>query len=272
MATDLARMVQDCVAVLPSGAEVTFLDIKGTNDSLHERFLDRQDRIISKVLMQQTLTAEMEGKNNSQAAAATHLDVADGLASADRALVVDAFNEIAWLYTQVNVGGSTWAPEWKFAEAEDLNAKADLDKKLYAIGVRFTARHFTEKYGLQESEFSLASASEKPTQDDLLSEAEAGNFAAPNNIQEEQTPALQAQEILDQAILKILPKALAANEQFINQLEAAVKDAESFDAIFLALADLLSEQTENDELEEILAEAMTAAAGFGATAVHEESL
>ena len=85
MAASMARMVQDCVAVVPAGAEVDFLAMTGGQDTMHERFLARQDKAISKLLMGQTLTVEMEGRNNSQAAATTHEDVAEGLADADKA-------------------------------------------------------------------------------------------------------------------------------------------------------------------------------------------
>lgn len=86
MAADLARMVQDAVAVIPHGAKVQLLASGQTQNSLHETFLSRQDRAISKILMGQTLTVEMEGKN-SQAAAETHKDVADDLADADKSMV-----------------------------------------------------------------------------------------------------------------------------------------------------------------------------------------
>ena len=107
MAADLARMVQDAVAVIPQGAKVQFLTAGQTQNALHEAYLSRQDRAISKILMGQTLTVEMEGKN-SQAAAETHKDVADDLADADKAMVTDAWNEIAWLYAQVNAGAGIW--------------------------------------------------------------------------------------------------------------------------------------------------------------------
>lgn len=170
MAGDLARMVQDCVAVIPAGAEVNFLTAGQTQGDLHERFLERQDRAISKIIMGQTLTAEMQGAN-SLAAAETHKDVADDLADADKAMVADAWNEIAWIYAQVNAGAGVLAPLAAYEEPEDLSTRAELDKKLFDIGVTFTAEHFTNKYGLKESKFTL--------QQSASPAVPAANFAAP---------------------------------------------------------------------------------------------
>lgn len=268
MATDLAKMVQDCVAVIPSTAEVEFLSIDSAQSDLHEAFLARQDRAISKLLMGQTLTVEMEGKNNSQAAATTHGEVAEGLAHADKAMVADTFNELAWIYAQTNSpearAGAIRAPLFAYEEPEDLNARADLDKKLCEMGVVFTNKHFEENYNLSKGEFTLASAS-VPTP---YLPAAPTSFAAP-------APSLmlaeQAQGILDTSLDMLLPDVREANAQFVSQVEKAVANAESFDDMQLALVELLAPRMAPSALEDILARTMTAAAGFGATAVQGET-
>jgi hypothetical protein len=45
-------------------------------------------------------------------------------------MVVDAFNEIAWLYTQVNAGQGVFSPVFAYEEPEDLLSKAELGEKL----------------------------------------------------------------------------------------------------------------------------------------------
>lgn len=155
IAVNLARMVEDAVAVIPQGAEVQLISPSGQETNMHESFLSRQDRSISKILMGQTLTVEMEGKNNSQAAASTHQDVATGIAESDKAMVCDAMNEIAWIYTMLNAGESVLAPVFSYQEPKDLQERATLDKELFGLGVRFTHNHFMEEYGLKEDEFTL---------------------------------------------------------------------------------------------------------------------
>lgn len=283
MAADLARMVQDCAAVIPQGAQVQLLTPTGGQDATHERFLSRQDKAISKVLMGQTLTVEMEGKNNSQAAATTHEDVAEGLADSDKAMVADAMNEIAWLYTQVNMGPHVFAPVFSYEEPEDLSARADLDKKLCDIGVVFTEEHFTENYNLKPSEFTLHQTTSDRSGGGMMFRSQAPkpalsldgslSFAsADGNKEGLPVPlAFKAQENLDAAMDKLLPQAIKANEVFVTQLEKAVKSAKSVDDLNLALAELLAPKMTPSALESLLASSMTAAAGFGATAVQAEA-
>ena len=250
------QVVQDAVAVIPHGANVKLESAGQTQGALHEDFLARQDRAISKILMGQTLTVEMEGAN-SLAAAETHRSVAEDLADADKAMVVDAWNEIAWLYAQVNAGPGVLAPLAAYDEPEDLNTRADLDKKLVEIGVRFTAEHFKENYGLKESEFTV----DAPQPEGIA------NFTAPSG---RKPLAEKAQATLDTAIAKMLPGALKASAEFVTRVENAVRKAASYDDMQDALVELLAPSMTPDALESFLARAMTAAAGYGATAVAAE--
>ncbi|MDR2605636.1 MAG: DUF935 domain-containing protein [Desulfovibrio sp.] len=304
MAASMARMVRDCVAVIPAGSEVEFLAPGNTQHTLHEQFIARQDKAISKLLMGQTLTVEMEGRNNSQAAATTHEDVAEGLAASDKAMVADAMNEIAWLYARVNAGPDVLAPLFAFEEPEDLVGRADLDKKLYDMDVEFLPQHFEENYNLKPDEFAMRAKPAAPDPDPDADgeegepdperdpkekpdgpEEEADNeekdkagkekkgekpasFASAPGRKTEPAPSLaeDAQERLDAVVKRLLPDALKANGEFVTRLENAIKDAESFDAAELALVELLAPRTSPSALEDLLARAMTAAAGFGATA------
>jgi phage gp29-like protein len=255
-------MVRDCVAAIPAGSEVQLLSTANTSELLHERFIARQDKAISKLLMGQTLTAEMEGRNNSLAAAETHLDVAEGLADSDKAMVADTMNEIAWLYTQVNAGRHVFAPIFAYEEPQDLLAQADLDKKLYDMGLDWLPEHFQNTYNVKPSEFTMRP---RPEQGD----AAPFQFKAPGG-----SPAWLAEEgqdRLDAAIKKIMPDALKASAEFVAQLENTVRSAKSRSELELRLADLLVSHTSPTELESLLARTMTAAAGLGAVAVRAEA-
>ena len=268
MAGDLARMVQDCVAVVPYGSEVQLLTAGGGGqDLLHERFIARQDKAISKLLMGQTLTVEMEGRNNSQAAATTHEDVAEGLADSDKAMVSDAMNEIAWLYAQVNVGPKEFAPIFSFEEPEDLVSRADLDLKLHNLGVRFTKEHFAENYNLKDSEFDI----QQTAQPGAFSPTEFAAEPGRETKVDAGPVAERAQDGLDKAFAKLLPEAVKANDAFVRKLENAVFKAESFDAMQLALADLLAPSMDAGPLEELLTRVMLAAGGYGAASVRVEA-
>ena len=152
-----------------------------------------------------------------------------------------------------------FAPLADYDEPEDLNTRADLDKKLTEIGVRFTAEHFTTNYGLKESEFAVEAP---PTRGGIA------DFAAPSG--RRATAAEKAQANLDAAIVKMLPGALRAGAAFVTQVEDAIRAAKSYEDLEEGLAALLSPVMAPDALESFLARALTAAAGFGAAAVQAE--
>lgn len=265
MAQNLSRMVQDAVAVIPHGSNVKLESAGQTQGEIHEKFLSRQDKAISKILMGQTLTVEMEGKN-SQAAAQTHQEVAESLADSDKAMVCDAWNEIAWLYCQVNAAPGTLAPVAAYDEPDDLNSQADLDRKLTEIGVQFMEEHFTEVYGLKKGEFTVASA-DASSQEGSMFTAPANKMRMTNNARF----AAKAQATLDKAIIKMLPEALQASSDFVASVEAAIHKAGSFDELQDLLVELAAPAMTPRGLEKFLACAMTAAAGYGALAVQAEA-
>ncbi|WP_302786082.1 phage portal protein family protein [Bilophila wadsworthia] len=292
----LSRMVQDCVAVMPAGSDVKFLSAGTTQAQLHEDFLARQDRAISKVLMGQTLTIETDGKN-SLAATEAHKGVADDIAEADKAMVADVFNEICWVYARVNVGPDVLAPLFSYEEPEDLLSKADLDLKLKSMGVKWLRPHLEGDYGLKSDEFDLegegtpvdelAADKLQPNEkkdkekDDSAEDAEDAedekgkddgkkkgpDFAAPDDF----ASAEDAQARLDKAIDALLPEALKASAEFCSQVENAVESAKSFDELQLALADLLTGKVEDDDLAKLMERSMVMAAGFGAAAGKEDA-
>ena len=157
MAADLSAMVQDAVAVIPATAEVTLVESKGKAGSQFEEYLQRWDKAISKVLMGQTLTSEMDGQG-SRAASETHYTVADDMSEADQAMIEAAMNDLALIYRDINAE-TVEAPVFGYNEPEDSQAQADLDVKLYSMGVRFTRAHVERRFGLQPDEFTLAESS-----------------------------------------------------------------------------------------------------------------
>lgn len=294
----LSRMVQDCVAVMPAGSDVKFLTAGTTQAQLHEDFLARQDRAISKVLMGQTLTIETDGKN-SLAATEAHKGVADDIADADRAMVADTFNEICWVYARQNVGPDVLAPLFSYEEPQDLLSKADLDLKLKSMGAKWLRPHLEGDYGLKPDEFELEgegapideiaaekadkkkqdTSGEEPDEDkDDPAEGEEEDdgskkkgkgpeFAASDGF----ANAEDAQARLDKAIDALLPDALKASAEFCSQVENAVESAKSFDELQLALADLLAGKVEDDDLAKMMERSMVMAAGFGAAAGKEDA-
>lgn len=280
MAANLARMVQDCVAVIPAGADVKLLSSGTAQGQLHEDFLARQDRAISKVLMGQTLTIETDGKN-SLAATEAHKGVADDIADSDKAMVADVFNEISWLYARLNAEESVLAPLFSYEEPEDLNSRADLDAKLKGMGLKWLRPHFENDYGLKPDEFELEGegepvaappSSETPKPDAAEDgepekpEEEKADFAAPSG----RPLAEEAQARLDAALDRHLPDVLKAHPDFWGKVRQAAGRVETFEDFELVLADMLSSRMEPTAFASLLESCMAQAAGYGAAAVNAE--
>ncbi|WP_419787226.1 DUF935 domain-containing protein [Pseudodesulfovibrio sp.] len=258
MAGDLAAMVQDAVAVLPNGAKVELAAVSGKAGDLHEGYLRRWDKSISKVLMGQTLTSEMDGQG-SRAASDTHYAVSGDMADADQFLVVSAMNEIALTFRNVNAPAGVIAPVFGYQEPEDFDAQANLDKKLHSVGVRFKKSHFERHYGMAEDEFDLV--------DDNQAEAEA---PADHSAFIEFASARDAQDIIDTALAEIMPQAVKANAKLVTQIEKIVQSAETFEDMQIMLAELLGQEAEQDELAELAGRIMLNAQAFGTMAAQEE--
>jgi len=255
MASDLAAMVQDAVAVLPGGAEVEIASASGKAGDLHESYLRRWDKAISKVLMGQTLTAEMDG-SGSRAASETHYSVGEDMAEADQFLIASAMNEIALIYRNINRPAEVIAPVFAYNEPEDYGAQADLDKKLHSVGVRFNKSHFSRRYGLAEDEFDIEGEVQSPANHSAFIEfADAGS----------------AQDIVDQAVADIMPQAVKANSELVTQIEKIVHSAESFEDMQIMLAELLGQDADEAELTDLLSRIMLNAKAFGARSIEEES-
>lgn len=282
IAADLASIVTNAVAVLPAGSEVNFETVSGNPGEIHENFLRRWDKAISKVLSGQTLTLEMEGAN-SLAASETHADVAEGISLADRRIVTAALNEICWLYARINAGERELCPVFSYKEVEDLHARAELDQKLYAMGVEFTGEHFINVYKLSEDEFNLKTSSSLSSPADRPADgAEAANasFAASPAAPVVQSGVLpragdlkaqeDAQARIDEIARRYVPELVKANAGFVRQIENAVKEAESYEELEYLLAAVLDGQAGPDEFEDLLGALITSSAAFGANAVHNE--
>jgi phage gp29-like protein len=270
LATSLAAMVQDAVAVLPAGAEhsIVTVDAKGGADTFMN-FMNFWNAAISKVLSCQTQSSEITGSTGTYASSQTHYEVLGDVAEADELLVCDAMNDLAVIYARVN-GSQEYPPVFSFTEAEDHMAQADLDKKRWDVGVRFTKPHF-ERQGLEPDEFELApepapfpAGGQAP---DFSGTGQAGagtqEFAAGK-------PFTEEQQALEDLADDSLGRVADGVGKFQAELISAVEAADSFDDLILQLEQAFPESTLG-QFEDILAQAMTAANMFGRYQIIQEA-
>lgn len=272
MANSLSSMVQDAVAVVPPGYSVRVESFSGKGE-VHESFIKHWDAAISKVIMGQTLTAEL-GDTGSFAASQTHAEGLDDLAKADEALLVAAMNELAWNYARVNAGPDVRAPLFAFVEPQDYAALADLDGKLYGIGVRKNAQGVSETYDLPEEHFYMA---HEQTEDD---NGENGKTDEPENADQtfaEGRTFTPEQQTVENLVAAVLPDGWAQAGKLEDAILAAAQEAAAADQAepgsgFVILEQRLAElMRQAPGYEDVLARGMLAMELFGRYSAQEQS-
>jgi phage gp29-like protein len=154
----LNKMVSDAVAIFPEDTEVTIESLanKGSVSNVHLEYINAANAEISKAVLGQTLTTELNGKTGSYAAAKTHNLVREDLAKADRNRISAAFDRLARIYTLYNFGAEVIPPRFTFIEDEELYREhVDRDVQLYSIGWRPTKAYIAREYAIPEEDFSV---------------------------------------------------------------------------------------------------------------------
>lgn len=117
MLNKLVALVMDAVAVVPEGAELDLKNLSGVRADVHESLIRLCNAEISKVLVGQTLSTELDGQG-SYAATAAHSALRDEIVDADRKLVARAMNRLLVWICEVQFGTAEHAPVFEFVDAE----------------------------------------------------------------------------------------------------------------------------------------------------------
>jgi phage gp29-like protein len=142
----LRSIISFGVTAIPSWLEIELLSAANAGEAGYEKLIDRCDGMITRVILSQTMTTD-DGSSRSQAE--VHMDVRDEVVKADADLLCESFNQ----------GPAVWLTEWNFPgatpprvyrvmdEPEDLQAVAERDTTLKALGWERTEDSFREVYG-----------------------------------------------------------------------------------------------------------------------------
>jgi len=252
----LVQMVQDAVAVINNDESVQFGEAKNTaaNSGMFERMIVVSDKEVSKAILHQTLSTELD-QSGSLAATQAHLDVKDGATESDGTLVIETVNTLFRWITALNVPNAM-PPNLEWQADEDIQKdRSERDNNLNKQGVQFTEHYYKRVYNLTDEDFVLSTPSP------------AGNGPA---FAEGTDPAIQGAEdaagIADNA-------ALAAQSEMDNMLAPVIEmiqGAKSFEEIDAALYRQYPKMT-SDEFQRLMGRAMFAAGMVGATAVMDEA-
>ena len=267
MLSDLTAMVADAVAVIPEGGSVEILERKGggssssgsTGGGIHAAIKSAMDAEMSKVIMGQTLTAEVSAQGGSRAQGQVHEDILETFQAGDQTLVKIVMEEIAWVYGQVNAPG---VPSPKFAWFEESDPKketAERDKTLGETGVRFRKTYYMRTYDLNEDDFDIDNT--QAGEEEPAGSGEA--FAEPGRF----TPEQQTIEDVADEALAGMDAALGENEAAIL---AVIEGAESYEDAVAGLLELYPD-LDVSALSEMVARLWFNAALYGRAVADEEA-
>lgn len=279
MLSRLSAMVRDAVAVVTGGSEVEIHSAQGkASGDLHSALVDRMDKAIAFVLMGQTLTADI-GSTGSLAAAQTHMVVLEDYREADEAIICTFMEEVAWIYGQIN-DASAITPTFRFDEPEDLRELAELDGKLYGIGVRFLPVHFERKYSLAGDEFTMESGGEDRSGGDAQDSKPQAltHFSTDRSVLTQFSTDRQAltgfspdQQAIEDLAARCLDEALAVLGDLRARVDEAIERAQTPEDLLLLLAEIFEESGRKDELGDVLLRGMLAANLWGRATALDES-
>lgn len=161
----LENMVQDAVAAIPDDSSIEFKESPGraSSSSLYKDFLDYSNMEISKAVLGQTLTTQMQG-TGSYAASDTHMQVRKDIVDSDKKIVEGVFNKLIHWITEINFGNQNNMPRFTMYEEEDVDkVQADRDQVLTQTGVKFTKKYFIKNYGFDEEDFDISDMGQLPS-------------------------------------------------------------------------------------------------------------
>jgi len=119
-----------------------------------EKMIELQNKEISKAVLGETLTIEVE-RSGSYKAAEVHKEMLEYLGLSDKKLVEGAFNTLIKFYMQINYGKDEQI-KFKLNKKESIiNASENRDKILSEMGIKFTKEYFKKRYNLNDNDFEL---------------------------------------------------------------------------------------------------------------------
>lgn len=259
----LVALAVDPVMVVPTDAELAFEGMEGVTPDVHAGLISLCNAEISKVLVGQTLSTELDQKGGSRAATETHSELRGEIVDSDGKLVARVMNRLfAWI-TELNVGPNVVAPTFKWVE-EDVPPTAwalIADKAIKALPGKVPLRWGWEKFGIPEG----MAGEEMIQKPEAKGQAGGGsaNFARDDEFTEEQ----QALEALADKSIKEAVSALAdGEEKILEAVQGAASYEEAMDKLLVLYPDLAVAG-----LEDVLARTLLAADMFGRMTVQEET-
>ncbi len=138
------------VGVIGSEDELQTIEsaTKVASASAHREFVKFHNAEISKAILGQTMTTELDGQG-SRAAAQVHDGVRVDIAHSDRRRVSSFFERVFALLVRVNLGEGVSVPRFVFDEPEDLQEpRIARDAQLFALAGMSASEEYLKQFGI----------------------------------------------------------------------------------------------------------------------------
>lgn len=142
----LQQIATDAGVVVPDNVVVELLEAARSGAADYAGMFEAMNAAISKIIVGQTMTTD---NGSSRAQGEVHERVAQKIVEADSDLLSESFNNgpVKW-WTEWNFPGAVPPRVYRHTEpAEDLNARAERDGKIHALGFDPTEDYILETYG-----------------------------------------------------------------------------------------------------------------------------
>ncbi|MDH7604729.1 MAG: DUF935 family protein [Melioribacter sp.] len=151
----IEEAIENNIALIKQGTILEFKEsMKYQAGDIFENMIELQNKEISKAVLGETLTIEVE-RSGSYKAAEIHKEMLEYLGLSDKKLVEAAFNTLIKFYMQINYGKDEQI-KFKLNKKESIiNASEKRDKILSEMGIKFTKEYFKKRYNLSDKDFEI---------------------------------------------------------------------------------------------------------------------
>lgn len=196
----LDQMIQDAVAVIPDDSSVELMESAKTSSSaVYKEFLYFLNAEVSKAILGQTLTTEIQDKG-TYSAAKVHLEVRDDIIMADVKLVEETFNQLIEWIIELNFGYVPDVPKFIMYREHDIDLDlAQRDQIITNMGYQFSLDYMNKAYFLSDGDIAVREQPQFPSFSESVS--------APKNAIEQLDEVLtdeQMQAYLHQVISPVI--------------------------------------------------------------------
>lgn len=151
----IEEAIENNIALIKQGTVLEFKEsMKYQQGDLFEKMIELQNKEISKAILGETLTIEIE-RIGSYKAAEIHKEMLEYIGLSDKKLIEGAMNTVIKYYMIINHGKEEQI-KFKLNKKESIiNASEERDKILTEMGIRFTKEYFKKRYNLSENDFEM---------------------------------------------------------------------------------------------------------------------